>query len=113
MHLQIIESIEYYKNSTPGSDLWTSRTLKQMPYIVISQIFDACKNVYANVRTPHQSLVSLNPVLGKPGGGVRTISMFPMLSSRTINKVSQSVRRRDANTGDKCRYDSAKKGAVH
>jgi len=82
-----------------------------MPDIVISNIADNCKAVVDTVCLPHQSLISLNSVLGKPGGGVRTISMTPMITSRMLNSVSTSVKDWEANVSADCKYDTAKKGS--
>ena len=84
-----------------------------MPDIVISNIADNCKAVVDTVCLPHQSLISLNSLLGKPGGEVRTISMAPMLTSRMLNSVSTSVKDWEANVSANCKYDTAKKEAMH
>ena len=63
-----------------------------MPDIIISNITDNCKAVVDTVCLPHQSSISLNTVLGKPGGGVRTIFMTPVITSRMLNSVSTSVK---------------------
>ena len=104
------KAIHDYKKDTPGSDIWTNKTLRNMPDIVISNIADDCKKVVDTVCLPHQSLLSLNSVIGKPGGGLRTISCTPMITSRMINKVSSAVKAWEANISIDCSYDTAKKG---
>ena len=99
---------KYHKDST-GSDNWSNTMLRKMPDVVISSIADASASAYLNVALPHQSLVSLNPVLGKPGGGIRTICKTPMLY-RMYNIVSTAVMSWEAAISDSCPHDTAKKG---
>ena len=72
-------AIHKYHKDSAGSDMWTNTLLRKMPDVVISSIVDACASSYLKVALPHQSLVSLNPVLGKPGRGIRTICKTRML----------------------------------
>ena len=98
---------KYHKDST-GSDNWSNTMLRKMPDVVISSIADASASAYLNVALPHQSLVFLNPVLGKPGGGIRTICKTPMLY-RMYNIVSTAVMSWEAAISDSCPHDTAKK----
>ena len=66
------------------------KTLKQLPDICIANIADCLKESVDRVALPHQSLCSVNSCLGKPGGGIRTISKLPM-TNRLYNKVSTNV----------------------
>ena len=101
-----------YKKDTNGCASLTNTTLRQMPDITISNIADDCKAVVDTRILPHQS-ISLNSVLGKPVGGIRTISMTPMITSRMINKVSTAVKRWEEHISKNCQYDTAKKDAMH
>ena len=56
-----------------GYGLSKISTLKEMPDVVISDLADVDKLSFGMVAQPHQSLLSLNSVLGKPAGGSRTI----------------------------------------
>jgi hypothetical protein len=98
--------LSYHKDTT-GSDLWTNSVLRKMPDVIISTIADASASAYLRVALPHQSLVSLNPVLGKPGGGIRTICMTPMLY-RMFNIVSTLVAKWEQYISNSCTYDTAK-----
>ena len=49
-----------------------------MPHIASGHIVDALNAANAEFVVPHQLLVNLNPILGKPSG-VRTICKTPML----------------------------------
>ena len=65
-------------------------TLKELPDACISSIAEAIKESVDEVAVPHQLVCSLNSCLGKPGGGLRTISKLPM-TNRLFNKVSTNV----------------------
>ena len=84
------QTIKHYNNNTRGSDSWHMSTLKELPDVCISSIADAIKQSVDEVAVPHQSLCSLNACLGKPSGGLRTISKLPM-TNRLYNKVSNNV----------------------
>ena len=84
--------------------------LKEMPDVVISELADADRISYEKVALPHQSLLSLNPMLGKPAGGARTICKTPTLY-RVSNIVSGKVQSWEANISHSCPFDRAKKGS--
>ena len=86
----LIKSLVIKKDSK-GSDCWTCTELKALPKLVLkdlANVFSSCFNSAAN---PHQNLLSLNPCLGKPNGGVRTISKTPMLYRMMSRCVFDSV----------------------
>ena len=105
------QAILNYNNDTRGSDSWQMKTLKQLPDICIANIADCLKESVDRVALPHQSLCSLNSCLGKPGGGIRTISKLPM-TNRLYNKVSTNVNNWEKDLlNNACgSYETAKKG---
>ena len=103
-------AIHKYKKDTTGCDSWKICTLKEMLDVVISDLADADKLSFEMVAQPHQSLLSLNSVLGKLAGGGRTICKTPMLN-RVSNLVTDSVSQWEANLAKDCTYDKARKGS--
>ena len=100
-------AINAYKKDTKGIDVWTITILKQLPDICISHLADAMKHSVDLVAIAHQMLISLNALLGKPGGGVRTIAKTPMLY-RIFNNVTNAVQNWEEQYIKS--YDTARKG---
>ena len=73
------QSLKGYHKDTMGCDAWTVKLLKSLPDISKSSISDALNLSWQLIAQPHQNLVSLNACLGKPNGGIRTVSKTPML----------------------------------
>ena len=86
----LIMSLAGYPKDTKGIDMWTATELRQLPreakeLIVVAIAYSLKKTVQ-----PIQNLTNLQAMLGKPGGGSRTISKTPMLyrmSLRARNEV--------------------------
>ena len=107
---QILKSkINSYKKNSKGTDCWTADELKAMPQLVIddlANVFSSCFNSAAN---PHQNLLCLNACLGKPSGGVRTISKTPMLYRMVSRCIfDKVVAWEEANVQS---YDAAARGS--
>ena len=103
-------TIHSYKKDTIGGDSWKISTLKEMPDIVISNLADVDKASYEKVVQPHQSLLSLNSVLGKPAGGIRTICKTGKLYIIS-NIVSTKVATWEKSIAQSCKHDTAMRGS--
>ena len=97
-----------YRKDTKGSDVWTISEIKGLPSIAKGALADAIDLSVKSVALPHQSLVSLNALLGKPGGGIRTITKTP-LTYRITNRGRTNVRDWERNHVQS--YDSVPNGS--
>ena len=68
-----------YNKGSLGGDLWHPNELKSLPTLARQQIATNLNKSFKELAWPHQSILSLNPCLGKPSGGCRTICKTPML----------------------------------
>ena len=87
-----IHTIKTYNKNSRGVDSWTCTELKQMPKCVLSMFLNVINLTYQNAANPHQSLISLNPLLGKPSGGTRTICLTPMLYRQTCRTQAFQIK---------------------
>ena len=71
-------AMKSYPKHSLGSDHWHPNELKYLPDFCISQMCDAYQDAYTKVVQPHQQLLNLDPMLGKPNKGFRTICKTPM-----------------------------------
>ena len=104
------KAIHSYKKDTVGGDSWKISTLQQMPDVIITGLAEVDKLSYELVAVPHQSLLSLGAVLGKPSGGIRTICKTGKLYI-VSNLVSTSVTEWEQSISSLCKYDTARKGS--
>ena len=78
------KAIHSYKKDAVGRDSWMISILQQMPDVIITGLAEVDKLSYEMVAQPHQSLLSLNTVLGKPSAGTRTVAPFVKQESCSI-----------------------------
>ena len=82
--------------------------LKKLPEYGISLLADSL-NLSKKLRTqPHQNLLSLNACLGKPNGGIRTVTKTPLLYRIGCRADTTIPKWEEENLQP---YDSACKGA--
>ena len=79
-----------YKKNTLGSDMWKATEVAGLPPVAQQILASPLNSGLNTIATPHQLLISLNPVLGKEVG-VRTICKTPMLN-RLVMRVDKSIR---------------------
>lgn len=103
---QFVEASRTYNKETQGCDMWSRTELLLLPKVALSAIVTALNESMANLVWPHQQLLSLNPCLGKPGGGIRTICKTPM-TYRTALRTNRSVSQWEKD--NKQVYDTATK----
>ena len=84
-----IHTLKRYHKDSKGVDSWTCSILTQLPETCLRDFWGATNLAYSKAANPHQSLVSLNPLLGKPNGGTRTICLTPMLYRMGCRAESQ------------------------
>jgi len=68
-----------YPKDTKGIDNWTATELRGLPKEAKDAISYAINQTYQLTAQPIQNLINLNPILGKPSSGTRTICKTPML----------------------------------
>ena len=88
---QLILAAQKYRKRSKGSDHWIKEELIQLPKFCAAEIASALSNAYCKLVQPYQSLLNLNPLLGKPKGH-RTICKTPMLYRfvcRHIHSIAQ------------------------
>ena len=73
------KGLKGYTKGSLGGDLWHPSELKGIPPLAREEIASQIDFAFQSLAWPHQSIVSLNPCLGKPNGGCRTICKTPML----------------------------------
>ena len=82
----------YFKDSL-GIDFWGPTDLKAIPPFCREPLAAAVDFSLQSVAQPIQTLINLNPLLGKPSGGFRTICKTPILSYRlavrSFNRVEK------------------------
>jgi len=72
------EGLKGYAKDTRGIDSWTATELRELPVERKKLMAAAMEKVFTKLAQPVQSLINLNPVLGKPSGGTRTVYKTPM-----------------------------------
>ena len=96
-----------YKKRSKGSDHWVKEELLQLPSQCIAEIASSLNTALNKLVQPYQSLLNLNPLLGKPKGH-RTICKTPMLY-RFVCKHMQSIAQWEAKA--KAPHDACIKGS--
>jgi len=95
-------STNSYKKDTKGGDAWSNTPTRVKERLATSIRYSTKKAVQ-----PIQNMLNLHPLLGKPGGGSRTICKTPMLYRHTLRGREQVGLWEDNNTGS---FDTAGKG---
>ena len=88
--------------------MWHPAELRGLPLIARQDIADKINLAFQTLAWPHQSIVSLNPCLGKPNGGVRTICKTPMLYRMSLRGLKGVPKWERMFTQA---YDKAKRGS--
>lgn len=98
------EAIHSYKKDTKGIDCISCTGLKAFPDCSRDSIAEALNKAKQSLASHYQLLVSLNALLGKPNGSVRTVGKTPVLY-RMLITADKSVRQWEDNS--KRDYDKA------
>ena len=85
----LMEAIKKYNKDSRGIDGWQASEFQALPKCMILKFLRFLNLSFQKISNPHQCLTSINPLLGKPGGGVRTVCLTPM-PYRLLCKASQS-----------------------
>jgi len=101
-------AIRKYRKDTMGCDLWTATALRALPLCARSAIANAIASSITKIAIPHQFLLSLNALLGKPSGDSRTVCKTPMLY-RITTRADKSVRQWEVENAKS--FDSAGVGS--
>ena len=100
--------IQSYKKPTLGIDLRSLKELLCLPDAALNLITLALNKSMSQLVWPHQPMISLNPLLGKPGGGIRTICKTPMIYRMAL-RTNTAVP--NGEIQNKQPYDSATRGS--
>ena len=100
--------------------MWTKTELAGLPNVCRYEFAQSINNSFQTLAWPHQQLLSLNPLLGKPTGGIRTICKTPMLyripmiSRKSVPQwEAQNVRKYDtAYKGSSCLTAALKRNVI-
>ena len=106
---ELIETFNTYKKDSKGSDNWMVTELKKLPLQVLNMFTGFLNLSFQTVSNPHQSFISINSLLGKPDGGVRTICLTPMLYRMMCRIKKQHIRNWENENIQS--YDTACKGS--
>ena len=108
-NLELLDKgIAGYKKDSKGGDLWGATELRNLPVQVRTLLAEHINDSFQLIAWPHQQLISLNPCLGKPHGGVRTICLTPMLYRLVLRGVA-GIKEWEADYVQT--YDKAKTGS--
>ena len=66
-------ALKGYKKETMGSDLWKPSEMRLLPQPLREPFASTINESLQAVASPHQYMISLNPLLGKPNNTCRTI----------------------------------------
>jgi len=105
---QLDSSLKGYRKETLGCDVWKPSELRCLPYVAKSDISESMQSSMRNVASPHQNLISLNPLLGKPNKTCRTICKTPVLYRMAL-RADDSVKNWEVS--NKQNYDKATTGS--
>ena len=101
-------ALKGYRKETMGSDVWKPSELRMLPTIVKQRFANAIQSSLRAVAIPHQHLLSLNPLLGKPNNTCRTVCKTPVTYRMTL-RANTSVREWEVE--NKQEYDTATIGS--
>ena len=102
------KALKGYKKTSIGADMWFFSEIDKLPNVAKGPIADTIQSSIEQIAWPHQHLLSLNPLLGKPTGGHRTICITPAFY-RIYNRSSDKVT--DWEAANDRPYDKAGKGS--
>jgi len=102
------KAVNKYKKNSLGIDAWSPNELKGIPAVGKVAIAGAMQQSLRTLAWPHQQLISLNPCLGKPSGGCRTICKTPMLY-RMVCRSDDKVKKWEVQNTQT--YDAATPGS--
>lgn len=66
------QTLKGYRKDTIGSDIWKPSELRALPMMLKQHMANAISSSLNAIAIPHQNLVSLNPLLGKPNKTCRS-----------------------------------------
>jgi len=102
------KALKGYSKETMGSDVWKPSELRGLPDIAKRMFADAVQSSLRAATVPHQHLISLNPLLGKPNNSCRTICKTPV-TYRMAMRANTTVR--EWEIANKQSYDTATIGS--
>jgi len=106
---ELDKALKGYKKETLGSDMWAPSEIRAMPPCAKTHLARCVENSLNAVAVPHQSLINLNSLLGKPGFKCRTISKTPVLTYRMPLRADEQVRKWELDNHTD--YDKASPGS--
>ena len=105
---QLDQSLKGYRKETKGSDIWAPSELRSLPEVAKAALASSIQSSLRAIASPHQQLISLNPLLGKPNNSCRTICKTPVLYRMTL-RADDSVR--EWELANRQAYDKATVGS--
>lgn len=96
-----------YAKETKGIDMWLPSELRALPDFLKQLIASSISYSFKKAVQPIQNLTNLQAMLGKPGGGSRTISKTPVLYRMSLRGRHEVEEWEEDYTGD---FDTAGKG---
>ena len=100
-------ALKGYRKETMGSDIWKPSELRVLPEMIKSLLAHSIESSLKAAAIPHQHLLSLSPLLGKPNKSCRTVCKTPMLYRMPL-RADFSVRHWEHHHTQE--YDMAKEG---
>lgn len=102
------QSLKVYRKDTLGCDNFKASELRVFPECALQGVASSLEQAINTIAMPHQFLLSLNALLGKPSGDSRTVCKTPMLY-RMLLRNDQLVRQWEMS--NRAPFDSATTGA--
>jgi len=96
-----------YPKDTKRIDARTATELRGLPKEAKEAIASAINQSYQHTSQPIQNLINLNPILGKPSGGTRTICKTPMLYRISLRSRKEVANWEEEMTAE---FDTSGKG---
>ncbi len=96
---QLKDNAAHYKNQALGCDAWSPKEVAQLPSCAASLLAEAMVDSLNAPSSPHQSLLNLNPTLGKMSGGHRTSRHSALQSAVREWELSHSLPEGSAKKG--------------
>lgn len=87
--INMCSSLAVYPKETKGIDMWTTTELRSLPKEGMELVASAIAYSFTKAVQPIQNLTNLQAMLGKPGGGSRTVSKTPMLYRMSLGGRNQ------------------------
>lgn len=106
-NMTLDKGADHYPKDTKGVDNWTATDSRSLPIEGKVRISKALNKSQIKVTQPIQNLINLNAMLGKPGGGARTVCKKPMLYRLSLRARGDVADWEEILTGD---FDTAGKG---